>query len=157
MREDSDVDTFRRANKAEHWITEDTVPPRVAGAVPDENLRNAFLTRKVHYRRYGIIAFQHFGRRTGLFGRIEIFSNGDSFSFGAAGLANVHCVEFTLKTLFVAFSAFNHSRSIGMRCHADEKTLVRPEDGLNSVRMHVGLQLRVYHFGSQQQGEFAKF
>jgi hypothetical protein len=34
---------------------------------------------------------------------------------------------------------------------------VRPEDGLNSVRMHVGLQLRVYHFGSQQQGEFAKF
>src|SRR6266404_2554207 len=107
--------------------------------------------------RYRIVAFEHFGRRTGLFGRIEILTNRDSVSFGATGLAHVHRVEFTLKTFFVALPAFNHCRSIGMRRHANEEAFVCPKHRLNSVRMNIGLQLRVYHFGSQQQGEFAKF
>ena len=33
---------------------------------------------------------------------------------------------------------------------------VRPEDRLDAVRMNIGLQLRIHHFGGQQQGEFAK-
>ena len=152
MREDSDVDTFRRANQAEHRITEETIPPSVVGAVPDENLRDAFLTREFDNRRYRIIAFQHFGRSAGLFRRIEIPSNRDSLSFGPAGLAHVHRVEFTLKTLFIAFAAFNHCRSIGMRRHADEKTLVRPEDGFDAMRMNVRLQLCINYFRSKEQG-----
>ena len=157
MREDSDVNTFRGANEAEHRIAEQAIPPSVAGAVPNKNLRNAFLTRKVDNSGYWIVAFQHFGQRTGLFRRIKILSNRDSFSSGPAGFANVYSVEFTLKTFFVAFPAFNHCRSIGMRRHAHQKAFVCPEHRLNPVRMHIGLQLRVYHFGSQQQGEFASW
>src|SRR5947207_5595615 len=76
-------------------------------------------------------------------------SNRDSLSFGPAGLAHVHRVQFALKTLFVAFPAFNHRRSIGMRRHADEKAFMRPEDRLDAVRMNIGLQLRINHFRSQ--------
>ena len=43
-----------------------------------------------------------------------------------------------------------------MRRHTDEKAFVRPEDRLDAVRMNIGLQLRIHHFGGQQQGEFAK-
>src|SRR6266446_6537885 len=127
MRKDSDVDTFRRANQAEHRITEEAIPPGVACAVPDENLRNAFLTGEIDNRGYRIVAFQDFGRGTGFFRCIEIFSNGDSFSFGPPRLAHIYCVQFTLKTLFVALPAFNHCRSIGMRRHAYQKALVRSE------------------------------
>ena len=44
-----------------------------------------------------------------------------------------------------------------MRRHADQKTFVRPEDRLDTVRMNVRLQLRINDFGSQQQSEFAEF
>ena len=138
MREDSDVDTFRRANEAEHRITEDAIPPGVAVAVSNENLRDAFLTRKFDNRGYRIVAFQNFGRGAGLFRRVEISSNRDSLSFGPTGLAYVHRVEFSLKALFVAFPAFNHCQSIGMWRHTNEKTFVGPEDRLDSVRMNIG-------------------
>ena len=47
--EDSDVDTFSGANEAEHWITENAIPPRIAVAVPDKNCyssvgRSTYLT-----------------------------------------------------------------------------------------------------------------
>ena len=50
MGEDSDVDAFRRANEAQHRITEDTVPPPVPGAMSDKNLRDAFLTSELDNR-----------------------------------------------------------------------------------------------------------
>src|SRR5258707_8032395 len=114
MREAPHVDTFRRANEAEHRIAEKAIPPRVVGAVYDENLCNAFVTRKLDNRGYRIVAFQHFGGGAGLFRRIEIPANRGSLPFRPARLAHVHSVEFTLKTLFIAFPAFNHCQSIGM-------------------------------------------
>ena len=156
MRKDANVDTFGRANEAEHRIAEKSIPPRVVRAMSDENLCNAFVARKLDNRGYRIVAFQHFSGGAGLFRRIEIPSNRGSLPFGPAGLANVHRVEFTLKTLFVALPAFNHGQSIGMRCHTDKKAFVRPEDRIDAVRMNIGLQLRIHHFGGQQQGEFAK-
>src|ERR1700693_2289242 len=108
MRENSDVDAFSRANEAEHRITEKAIPPGVVVTVPDENLRDAFLSRKLDNRGNRIVAFQHLGAGAGFFCRIEISSNRDSLSFRPAGLAHVHRVEFPLKTLFVTFPAFNH-------------------------------------------------
>jgi hypothetical protein len=35
VREDSDFDAFS-ANEAEHWITENAIPPRIAVAVPNK-------------------------------------------------------------------------------------------------------------------------
>src|SRR6201987_6390877 len=75
VREDANVDTFRRANEAEHRIAEKTIPPRVVGAVPDKNLGNAFMTRILDNRGYRIVAFQHFGGGPGLFRCIQISSN----------------------------------------------------------------------------------
>src|ERR1700751_2319441 len=88
VREDANVDTFRRANEAEHRIAEKAIPPRVVGAVPDKNLCNAFMTRILDNRGYRIVAFQHFGGGAGLFRRIEISSNRGSLPFRPAGLAH---------------------------------------------------------------------
>src|SRR6266851_6253131 len=85
VREDPDIDTVRRANEAEHRIAEKAIPPRVEGAMPDENLCNAFVTRKLDNRGDRIVAFQHFGGGAGLFRRIEIPSNrGSPFWTGRA-------------------------------------------------------------------------
>src|SRR5258708_36571102 len=137
VREDSDVDTFGRANEAEHRIREEAVPPAVVGAVPDENLRDAILTRKIDDCRYGVVAFQHFGSGSCFFRGVEIFSNRGPLSFRPAGLAHIHRVQVALKTLFVAFAAFDHGQCIGMRRHADEKTLLGPKDKLDSVRLYI--------------------
>jgi hypothetical protein len=80
MREDSDVDTFRCANEAEHRITEKAIAPSVVGAVSDEDLRDAFLTCIFDNRGYRIVAFQHLGGGAGFFRCIEILSNRGSLS-----------------------------------------------------------------------------
>src|ERR1041384_286656 len=134
VRENSDVDTFGRANQAKHRIDENPISPSVVGAVPDKNLSDTFLVRKINDRGYRVVAFQYFGRGAGLFCRVEISSNCDSLSLGPAGLTHIHRVELALKTLLVAFPAFNHGRSIGIGRQADEEALVRPEDRLNAVR-----------------------
>jgi hypothetical protein len=34
---------------------------------------------------------------------------------------------------------------------------MRPKHRLDAVRVNIGLQLRIHHFGGQQESEFAKF
>ena len=157
MREDADVDTLGRANEAEHRITEEAVPPAVVGAVPNENLRDTVLPRKIDDCGYRIVTFQHFGGGSRFFCGIEISSNRGSFPLGPARLANIYRVEIPLKPLLITFPAFDHGQRIGMRRHADEEALVGAENGLDAVRMDIGLQLRIDDFGGQQQGKFAEF
>ena len=140
MREDSDVDTFGSANQTQHRITEQAIPPGVAGTVSDEDLRDAFLTRKIDNGRYRIVALQNFGRGSCLFRRIKIPSNRDSLPFGPAGLAHVHRVEFTLKN-FCQLSIKNNDLSSGisvMPIRHDATKLVREgctlDENFNGLR-----------------------